>query len=325
MPISIQLLLLIPTTLLQAIASIIENQQPPLGKYIDVGGYQLHYCITGEANDKPTMVLDHSLGGIEGYLLMEELAKVSRVCIYDRAGYGWSDHSPKPRNSKQIAQELETLLTAANIEPPYILVGDSFGSYNVRLYAHLFPKKVVGLVLTDGLHEVGMLNMPFVLKALKLFFISGFFMSTLGSIFGIIRLLKMLKIFELLKSELRNFSQDSLKSVKQSFCRPKHWITMSREMIGLEKSARQVSVAKDFGSMPIVSIKSSSFFKPSFFTRFIPLKKANELRDKMHQEFCKLSTNFTQVEAQQSGHFVWVDEPHIIVEAVEKIIVKTSE
>ena len=76
MPISIQLLLLIPTTLLQAIASIIENQQPPLGKYIDVGGYQLHYCITGEANDKPTMVLDHSLGGIEGYLLMEELANL---------------------------------------------------------------------------------------------------------------------------------------------------------------------------------------------------------------------------------------------------------
>ena len=184
MPISIQVLLLVATTLYQAIASRLEDRQPPPGQLIDVGGYRLHLCVAGEAS--PTIVLDHSLGGVEGYFLIEELSKLARVCIYDRAGYGWSDCSPYPRSSHQIVKELDTLLVQAGIEPPYILVGNSFGSYNVRLYAHLFPQKIVGIVLTDALHEIGMLKMSALLQALKLFFISGFEMSILGSMLGLL-------------------------------------------------------------------------------------------------------------------------------------------
>ena len=54
--------------------------------------------------------------------------------MYDRAGYGWSQSSWKPRTSQQIVKELHSLLNKANIQPPYILLGDSFGSYNMRLY-----------------------------------------------------------------------------------------------------------------------------------------------------------------------------------------------
>jgi hypothetical protein len=95
---------------------------------------------------------------------------------------------------------------------------------------------------------------------------------------------------------------------------------MSREMMNLGKSARQVSVAKHLGMVPIVSIKASSFFKPSFWTIFIPLKGANELREKMHAELYNLSTNCLQVEANQSGHFVWIDQPNIIVDAVKIVL-----
>jgi pimeloyl-ACP methyl ester carboxylesterase len=318
--ISIRVLLLVTTTLYQAIASWLEDRQPPPGQLIDVGQYRLHLYIAGEAS--PTIVLEHSLGGVDGYFLIEELSKLARVCIYDRAGYGWSDHSPYPRSSHQIVKELDTLLVQAGIEPPYILVGNSFGSYNVRLYAHLFPQKVVGIVLTDALHETGMLKMSVPLQALKLFFISGFVMSVLGSMLGIIRLLRVVGVFELLKPELRYFSQDSLDWVKRSFCRSKHWITMSREMMNLEKSARQVSIAKHFGTIPIVSIKASSFFKPSFWTIFIPLKGANQLREKMHVELRNLSTDFLQVEASKSGHFVWIDQPDVIVDAVRTVLNK---
>ena len=320
MPISIQVLLLGATTLYQAIAIWLEDQQPPPGQLIDVGKYRLHLYVAGEAS--PTIVIDHSLGGVEGYFLIEELSKLARVCIYDRAGYGWSDRSPYPRTSQQIVKELDTLLIQARIEPPYILVGNSFGSYNVRLYAHLFPQKVVGIVLTDALHETGMLKMSVPLQTLKLFFISGFVMSVLGSMLGIIRLLRVFGVFELLKPELRYFSQDSLNWVKRSFCRSKHWITMSREMINLDKSARQVRIAKHFDTVPIVSIKASSFFKPSFWTIFIPLKGANQLRERMHVELGNLSTDCLQVEASQSGHFVWVDQPDVIVDAVRTVLDK---
>jgi pimeloyl-ACP methyl ester carboxylesterase len=316
--ISIQAFILTITTLYQAIASWLEDRQSPPGELIDIGSYRLHLHSVGDSG--PTIVLDHSLGGVEGYLLVEELAKLGRVCIYDRAGYGWSDHSLHPRSSDQIVKELDTLLTQAKVDPPYILVGDSFGSYNVRLYAHQFPEKVAGLVLTDALHESGMLKMSIQLQALKLFFISGFFMSVLGSALGIIRLLRVLSVFEILKPELRHFPQASLNRVKRSFCRPKHWITMSREMLALDKSGHQVSAAKDLGALPIVSIKASSFFEPSFWTNFIPLKGANELREKMHVELQCLSTQYLQIEASESGHFVWIDQPDVIVNAVEAVL-----
>lgn len=320
MPVSVQLFLLVATTLYQAIASWLEDRSSPPGQLIDVGSHRLHLYTAGESG--PTIVLDHSLGGVEGYFLIQELSKLARVCIYDRAGYGWSDHSPYPRTSHQIVKELDTLLTQAAVKPPYVLVGNSFGSYNVRLYAHLFPEKVVGIVLTDALHETGMLKMSISLQALKLFFISGFVMSVLGSMLGIIRLLRVFRVFELLKPELRHFSQDSLNQVKRSFCRSKHWITMSREMMNLDRSARQVSVARHFGTIPIVSIKASSFFKPSLWTFFIPLKGANQLREKMHLELSNLSTHCLQVEAGESGHFVWIDQPNVIVDAVKTILNK---
>lgn len=319
-----RVVLLVATTFYQAIACWREDRKPPPGKRWDVGGYHLHLYVAGEVNSidssRPTLVLDHSLGGIEGYLLVEELAKLTRVCIYDRAGYGWSDHSPHRRTSDRIVTELDTLLTRSGIEPPYILLGNSFGSYNVRLYADRFPEKVVGLILTDGLHEEEMLKMSFPLQVLKLFFLSGFIMSILGSILGIIRVMSACKVFELLKPALGRFPKRSIAPVKRSFCRPKHWITMSREMIDLNASARQIRKVKPLGEIPIVSIKANSFFIPSLWTTLIPLNGANRLRDRMHERLEKLSPRCTVIQAIESGHFVWVDQPELIIEAVRFVI-----
>ncbi|MBM0743369.1 alpha/beta hydrolase [Phormidium sp. CLA17] len=317
-------LLLIVTTLYQAIACWHEDQTSPPGQRIDIGGYKLHLYTAGDSTSQPTIVLDHSLGGIEGYFLLPELAKLGRVCCYDRAGYGWSDRSPHPRNSQQIVTELDQLLTAANVAPPYLLIGNSFGSYNLRLYAYQFPEKVVGLVLTDGLHENGMLQMTLLLRALKLFFISGFVMCLLGAGLGIIRLLKICGVFELIKPPLRQYPSSTLNRVKRSFCRPKHWITMAQEMWSLDTSGRQLQAVESLGSLPIVSIKANSFFKPSLWTRFIPLEAANRLRDEMHQELLKLSTDCTQLQAETSGHFVWLDQPEVMIQAVKILLEKAN-
>ena len=326
MPIEIQAMILMVTTIYQASATFWEDKLPPSGKLINVGQHKLHYYVKGSNNfGSPTVILDHSLGGIEGYCLIDELSKLTRVLIYDRAGYGWSEHSPKPRTSRQIVQELDTLLTKAEIEPPYILVGNSFGSYNVRLYAHLFPENVAGIVLTDGLHESEMLHLPWLVKGLKAFFISGFLMSILGSIFGIVRIIKILGLFELLKPNLRRFPNHSLNLIKRSFCRSKHWITMTREMINLEKSGHQVSIAQNFGRIPLVSIKAKSFFQPSFWTFLIPLKTVEKLRNKMHFELSNLSKDCTVLEANLSSHFVWIDEPNVMVNAIEILLDKTAK
>jgi pimeloyl-ACP methyl ester carboxylesterase len=319
-------LLPIATTTYQILASWLEDKQnPPPGKLIDVGGYQLHLYVLGENTQKPTIIFEHSLGGIEGYLLIEEMAKLTRVCIYDRAGFAWSDHSPHPRTSQQIVEELDTLLTKAEIEPPYILVGDSFGTYNIRLYAHHFPEKVVGMVLTDGLHEAGMLELSFSLQALKLFFASGFVMSTLGSVLGIVRLLAAIGTFELLKKDLRRFPVKNLKQVKRSFYRPKHWLTMGREILNISLSSKQVRPANNFGDLPIVSIKASTFFKRSLWNFYLPIKAADKLREEMHSQLLKLSTDCTQIQAEKSSHFVWIDQPEVILLAIQIVLQKIKK
>jgi pimeloyl-ACP methyl ester carboxylesterase len=315
---SLQAALLVVTSLYQAIVCVWEDRSPPPGAMIAVKGQRFHLYTLGEGS--PTVVLDHSLGGVERYLLIEELAKLTRVCIYDRAGYGWSDASPAPRTSAQIVTELDALLTTAGVAPPYILIGDSFGSYSMRLYAHRYPQKVVGLVLTDGLHEMGMLQMPLALKVLKLFFISGFLMAILGAGFGIIRLLTLLGCMEILKPALRHIPRHRLSPVKRSFCRPKHWLTMAREMLNLEASGRQVSQVQSLGDLPIISIKAASFFTPAFWTVVIPLRRANHLRERMHQAISTLSTDCQQYSAPNSSHFVWVDQPEVIVNAVKTLL-----
>ena len=315
--IPLQLIILLILFLLNAIATLID-WRPPLGQLVSLGRHRLHLHCQGQGD--VTVVIDSSLGGLEGYLLQDALAQFTKVCIYDRAGYGWSDHSPYPRSSQQVVAELDALLTRADVEPPYILVGDSFGSYNMRLYAHQYPDKVRGLVLTDGLHEAEMLKMPWTLKALKLFFISGFLMSVLGSAVGLVRLIGAVRGFELLKPSLKRFPPRAVNPIKRSFYRPKHWITMTREMMRLDQSGEQLKAAMDLGDLPIISIKSASFFTPTMLTSLLPLRTVNQLRDRIHERLLNLSTHTHQIQAPQSSHFVWVDEPEIIVRAVQQLL-----
>ncbi len=312
------LIFLVITTTYHLIATLRENRtQKPPGKLIDIGDFKLHLYSKGTGT--PTVIIDHSLGGIEGYFLIDALAEITQVCIYDRAGYGWSNRSQKYRCSKNIVTELDLLLTKANIEPPYILVGNSFGSYNMRLYAHQFPNKVVGMVLTDGLHEKAMLNLPPIIKAIKLFFLSGFIMSIIGSFVGIIRLLGICGVFELIKPELKKFSPSIRKQVKRSFYRAKHWLTMAQEISNLESSAKQLTVANNFNNLPIVSIKSQTFLKPSLFNFFFPFAKLDRVRDQIHKELNLLSNDVIQLSGDHSSHFIWLDEPEIIIEGVKLI------
>jgi pimeloyl-ACP methyl ester carboxylesterase len=319
----IELAILVPTTIYNLFACWQEDRVDPPGDRINIGNHALHLQTLGKVElNQPTIVLDHSLGGVEGYLLINELAKLGRVCIYDRAGYGWSDPGTQPCQSTYIVDELDRLLTAAEIDPPYLLVGDSFGTFNQRLYAHRYPEKVIGLVLTDGLHESGMLAMPWPLRLVKLLFASGFIVAILGASLGIIRVISAIGLFEILRPSLRKFPKENLDAVKRSFCRPKHWWTMAQEIWGLDRSAQQISVAQDLGDLPIISIKAKHFFAPSIVTFLLPIRMMDRLRDKMHDSLGKLSSDVTQVPAEGSDHFVWVEEPEIIIRAVTEMLAK---
>lgn len=77
------------------------------------------------------------------------LSPKARVCAYDRAGYGFSDEGPMPRDLDADVADLAALVEAAKLKTPLVLVGHSLGSNIVRRYAQLHPKDVSALVLVD--------------------------------------------------------------------------------------------------------------------------------------------------------------------------------
>ena len=130
-----------------------EAESPP-GMLVGVGLHRLHIHCTGRGS--PSVVFESGLGGtsLDWVRVQPEVARFTRACSYDRAGYGWSERGPEPRHADRIARELERLLLHADIPSPYLLVGHSFGGLAVRLFAARNARRsVAGLVLVDATHE----------------------------------------------------------------------------------------------------------------------------------------------------------------------------
>ena len=120
---------------------------------VDVGGYRLHlYCAGPTNTGNPTVILEGGLGATSSAWawIQPEVARNTRVCAYDRAGTGWSDAGTGPPDARHIAATLHTLLRAADVVSPYVLVGWSMGGLYVRAYAAEFPADVAGVVLLDS-------------------------------------------------------------------------------------------------------------------------------------------------------------------------------
>lgn len=129
-----------------------EWRNPEPGRLAGVAPrLQLHCTGSGS----PTVILEAGLGDLlsSWRRVQPPVAMFTRVCSYDRAGYGNSESGEFPRTSKQIARELHATLAAADERPPYLLVGHSAGGYHVRAFHGLYGKEVVGMVLVDSIQE----------------------------------------------------------------------------------------------------------------------------------------------------------------------------
>ena len=130
--------------------SLDARAYPMPGQLVDVGGHRLHLHCTGTGS--PTVVLEPGQGGVSSDLawIAPAVAHDTTVCVYDRAGRGWSDAADNPQDGAQIAADLHTLLDRAHVPGPYVLAGHSFGGLYVLSFAAQFPDQVAGLVLLDS-------------------------------------------------------------------------------------------------------------------------------------------------------------------------------
>jgi len=152
---------LLPTV---AYAQLAEKSTPPPmpGRLVATdAGHRLHVWCTGEG-EAPTVILIGGGGGysIDWALVQPAIAKTSRVCSYDRAGFAWSDRGPAPRGVGVSATELHQVLGRAGVRPPYVLVGISLGGTIARVFAHKYSDEVAGVVLVDSTLEGSTAQVP---------------------------------------------------------------------------------------------------------------------------------------------------------------------
>ena len=112
-------------------------------------GRKLNFYCEGQGS--PTAILESGWGtpSFTWAHVQADFAKTTRVCVLDRAGYGFSDPGPLPRDSAAGVADMHAALQAAHLGPPYILVGHSLAGFDARLYAYDYPREVTGLLLLD--------------------------------------------------------------------------------------------------------------------------------------------------------------------------------
>lgn len=123
--------------------------QSAADRKVDIGGRRLHLSVAGAGS--ATVVFESGLGepGQSWNDVQPAIARFARTVVYDRAGIGQSDPAKRPTTTASMVEDLHSLLHAARIAPPYILVGHSLGGTLAQVFAHTYPKEVAGLVLVD--------------------------------------------------------------------------------------------------------------------------------------------------------------------------------
>ncbi|MEO8687229.1 MAG: alpha/beta fold hydrolase [Solirubrobacteraceae bacterium] len=121
------------------------------GELVDVGGRRLYVECIGSGS--PTVLLEAGLGldSRSWTTVQLELGRTTRTCAYDRAGLGDSDPMPGVHDAGDEIRDLERLLDRGRIEPPYVLVGHSYGGLLARLFARAHPDQVAGVVFVDAM------------------------------------------------------------------------------------------------------------------------------------------------------------------------------
>ena len=250
--------------------------------------------LRGEGS--PVVVFDSGLGSssLDWARVQPDVAQLTRACVYDRAGYGWSDPGPGPRDSATIVRELEELLGRAGVAPPYVLVGHSFGGFNVRLFASEHPDETAALVLIDSSHE----------QQFERFDEAG--LKSAGPGAGEI----VIGNPALVPANL----PDDLQELARSFTlRAGFMATLRSELGNLRVSAGEVRAAAPLPDVPLVVISHR------VRADGVSVRKAKLWLD-MQQELATRTSRAQLVMADTADHYVQLSEPGVVVAAIRTVL-----
>lgn len=300
----------------------LKKKFPPDGQMVDIGGYRLHMHIEGEG--MPTVVFDSGAGGIGLHweLVRPAIAKVARVVVYDRAGLGWSDPSPKPRRADVMAEELHTVLKNGYIQAPFILVGHSLGGVVARQFATKYTNEVAGLVMVDSAHEQQVKHFPEALVKM---------VNSMKGMMGVMKLISKLGVFAL-KPDLIQIGDNGILS-KELVANMQGVMASSNNhaeaMIAETESvfAAETQPVSTLGDLPLTVIRHGQLDENA-----VPPSLGQQVRDgyeaawqTLQAEITSLSTRGRLIVAERSGHNVMFDQPEIVIESILEMVNSSTD
>lgn len=309
----LMLVLVIMVAGMIARANLKTRYQPP-GQMVDVGGYKLHIDCLGEGS--PTVIMDAGNGedSLDWSLVQPEVAKFARVCAYDRPGYGWSDLSPLPREPESNVKELHTLLNNAGIQGPYVLVAHSYGGLVTRLYAHTYPDEVIGMVLVDTPSDDLLTRLSPNDRAVFLNGVAqGIQQMRFGEALERIGILPLLPAIVPVRPQLTPEMAGRERALIAS--NTKFFKAYTDELSGYDVSFAQMQAAHitTFGDIPL-RVLSRGKPQDGFG------EDAEKVWQQLQIEMASLSSNGKRIVAEQSGHFIQMEQPDLVIGAIQEVL-----
>jgi pimeloyl-ACP methyl ester carboxylesterase len=285
---------------------------PAPGQTYLVHGRKMYMECTGSGS--PTIVLDAGLGNdsVIWANVQPTLAKTTRVCAYDRAGFGLSEASPAPRDADHIAAELHGLLIQANVARPIVLMGHSISGIYMRDYAARYQEDLAGLVFVDGSTPMQQDNPAF--KSAGGSGLPPWYILALGRtafIVGAPRLMGRCS------SHTPGHDDQAAQMQAEGFCEL-HVTSSIGEVRSMEQSGLETVHSGPYGDLPILVFSHDP--DKSMSTENAAQRKVELVWSQMQEDLKRLSTRGRRIIAHGSGHYIQTERADLIDKEVPLFI-----
>jgi pimeloyl-ACP methyl ester carboxylesterase len=294
------------------------------GRWIDIGGSRRLYIVE-KGSGKPTVLFEAGIAAthLNWFHIQEPVSRFASTVSYDRGGLGWSSPCRTPRTPANIAAELHLLLEGAGLEPPYILVGHSFGGLVMRRFALNFPNEVASILLVDPMRceEWPPLNpgkqselnrgrnlfriaIPFArigvtrLAVTSLFLRSGRTAQRLAGAAG----KGGLHVLDRVKDEVGKMPQEVWPIIASHWSRPGNFSGMRSHVMAVPDTVQEMHNAEPIQKIPVLVLTPG---------------KSSPLSN---DELSRIGNNVQQVIAPASAHWIHLDQPELVIDSIRKMV-----